>query len=366
MVKYCLFVQDQEDSSEGNMINNMVLYFEQSYNNKTVDNSASADGLLEIKKKASTTLRGVFSILKKMWQYTARGNLTIQAPLVTDLLKAWDKEHRTKQSATFSKENIEDLLKMPDCPKTLLQKTYTVISLALSGRGKESYNVLTEDVTRVQDEEGLLDAVQKKTKFFRRINKPTAQGKLKMSWSAQNIGVASLAAIAREVAQKLGLENWMQFSDHAWRRTAITFGVNAGMTLPQIKSMSGHHSDTVVQGYIDRGMPMKMLAAEATSVSAGTFGARSAVPSALGHYSAAPQAHGYPLTKDEVMPYWPSLTQGRLPKYGSAPLDPRNDKRVKRQGNENLAPVYYFNITVTGDVNAPLHLIAGQGSSSDL
>jgi hypothetical protein len=39
---------------------------------------------------------------------------------------------------------------------------------------------------------------------------------------------------------------------------------------------------------------------------------------------------------------------------------------VKRQANENQAPVYNFNITVTGDVNAPLHLNAGQGSDSDL
>jgi integrase len=70
---------------------------------------------------------------------------------------------------------------------------------------------------------------------------------LKQSWSAQNIGVASLASIARDITKALGLENWTQFSGHAWRRTAITFGVNAGMTLPQIKSMSGHHSDTVVQ-----------------------------------------------------------------------------------------------------------------------
>jgi hypothetical protein len=43
---------------------------------------------------------------------------------------------------------------MPDDPKRLLWKAYSVISLALAGRGKESYNVLTEDVTRVQDEEG--------------------------------------------------------------------------------------------------------------------------------------------------------------------------------------------------------------------
>jgi hypothetical protein len=63
-------------------------------------------GLLEIKKKASTTLRGVFFVLKKMWQYTQRGCLAEKAPLVTDLLGAWDKEHRTKQSAVFTREHI--------------------------------------------------------------------------------------------------------------------------------------------------------------------------------------------------------------------------------------------------------------------
>jgi hypothetical protein len=106
MVKYCLFVQAQPDSSEDKMIDNMVLYFEQSYNAKTSEDGASADGLLEIKKKASTTLRGVFSVLQKMWQYTGRGNLKNLAPLVTDLLGQWDKEHRTKQSAVFTRDHI--------------------------------------------------------------------------------------------------------------------------------------------------------------------------------------------------------------------------------------------------------------------
>ncbi|KAJ1384400.1 hypothetical protein B484DRAFT_410808 [Ochromonadaceae sp. CCMP2298] len=57
------------------------------------------------------------------------------------------------------------------------------------------------------------------------------------------------------------------------------------------------------------------------------------------------------MTSDADMPYWLKPPAQR----GSAPLDPRNDKRVRRQGNENQAPVYNFNITVTGD-----------GSSSDL
>ncbi|KAJ1381916.1 hypothetical protein B484DRAFT_411598, partial [Ochromonadaceae sp. CCMP2298] len=242
MVKYCLFVQAQPDSSEDKMIDNMVLYFEQSYNAKTSDDGASADGLLEIKKKASTTLRGVFSVLQKMWQYTGRGNLKNLAPLVTDLLGQWDKEHRTKQSAVFTRDHITRFLQMPDCPKVLLNKTYAVVALALAGRGIEAYNVLVGDVTRVEDGDGnvsyhvafdrakqhtttssdrhmavvnghlevkTLDAflatrpagpvgeVEKSKKFFRKIS-ATAQGKLKMSWVAQNVGKSPLANVGRE------------------------------------------------------------------------------------------------------------------------------------------------------------------------
>ncbi|KAJ1421551.1 hypothetical protein B484DRAFT_399427 [Ochromonadaceae sp. CCMP2298] len=311
IVKFCLFVQAQEDSSEENMINNM-----------TVDDGASAEGLLDIKKKASTTLRGIFSVLKKMWQYTQRGCLAAKAPLVTDLLDAWDKEHRTKQSAVFTREHIIQLLQMPDCPKVLLNKTYAVVSLTLAGRGIEAYNTVVGDVTRVEDGAGnvsyqvafdrvkqhtttssdrhmavingqlevrTLDAfiatrpagpvgeVEKTKKFFRQISS-TAGGKLKTSWAAQNVGKASLANIGREVAKMLEISYWLQFTGHCWRRTAITFGPNAGMSLPQLKAMSGHHSDSVVQGYIDKGMPMKLLAAGATLVSGGVFGKGPSVP----------------------------------------------------------------------------------------
>jgi len=39
------------------------------------------------------------------------------------------------------------------------------------------------------------------------------------------------------------------------------------MTLPQIKSTTGHKSDTVVQGYIDNSMVQKRTSADALTVS---------------------------------------------------------------------------------------------------
>jgi hypothetical protein len=87
-----------------------VLYFRSSYAKKTNVPLADAPGLLEVKMRASTTLRGVFSCLKKFWQYTGRGDLTKLAPLVTDLLGQWDKDHRTKQSAVFTKQHIGEYI----------------------------------------------------------------------------------------------------------------------------------------------------------------------------------------------------------------------------------------------------------------
>jgi integrase len=75
---------------------------------------------------------------------------------------------------------------------------------------------------------------------------------MKMSWAAQNVGKGFLANLGRDIAKSLGLANWQQFTGHCWRRTAITWGANAGMTLSQLKAMSGHHSDTVVQVRVTR------------------------------------------------------------------------------------------------------------------
>jgi len=56
------------------------------------------------------------------------------------------------------------------------------------------------------------------------------------------------------------------YSSHTLRRTADTVYADAGMTLPQIKSTTGHKSDSVVQGYIDNSMVQKRTSADALSV----------------------------------------------------------------------------------------------------
>jgi hypothetical protein len=84
--RYLIFHEQQTTCSEADLIPNIVKYFKMSYTKKTDQPGATADGLHNIKMKASTTLRGVFSVLIKFWQYTGRGDLKKLAPLVTDLL----------------------------------------------------------------------------------------------------------------------------------------------------------------------------------------------------------------------------------------------------------------------------------------
>jgi len=57
------------------------------------------------------------------------------------------------------------------------------------------------------------------------------------------------------------------YTSHVWRRTAITWAAEDGLTLPQIRVLSGHRSDSVVQGYIDRSDRMRENIAASVAVS---------------------------------------------------------------------------------------------------
>jgi len=61
--------------------------------------------------------------------------------------------------------------------------------------------------------------------------------------------------------------DWNMYTSHTFRGTAATVCAEAGMSLPQIKSSTGHQSDSVVQGYIDNSMVRKPSSADAFSVS---------------------------------------------------------------------------------------------------
>jgi hypothetical protein len=74
--------------------------------------------------------------------------------------------------------------------------------------------------------------------------------------------------IPSKVAALLGYPDYACFTGHAWRRTTATIAASRGMTLPQIKQITGHKSDTVVQGYIDSSDFTKRKAADSLALKA--------------------------------------------------------------------------------------------------
>lgn len=62
------------------------------------------------------------------------------------------------------------------------------------------------------------------------------------------IGKNVLSNFGKRVALFLHLKEPERYTGHCWRRTGITLAANAGLTIPQLKVLSGHKSDTVVQG----------------------------------------------------------------------------------------------------------------------
>ena len=68
------------------------------------------------------------------------------------------------------------------------------------------------------------------------------------------------------IAEALGLPNPHHYTGHCLRRTSITHAADKGLSLPQIKAISGHKSDTVVQSYISKSDAMRTVAARALSL----------------------------------------------------------------------------------------------------
>ena len=88
------------------------------------------------------------------------------------------------------------------------------------------------------------------------------------------IGVHTMGAFGQAVAQFLGKEDWKKYTGHCWRRTAITWAASSGLSLAQLKVLSDHRSDSVVQGYIDRSDDMREAVSGVVSVETPNIGLR--------------------------------------------------------------------------------------------
>ena len=89
------------------------------------------------------------------------------------------------------------------------------------------------------------------------------------------IGVHTMSQYAQIVAKSyLALADWKKYTGHCWRRTSITWAAASGLSLAQLKVLSDHRSDSVVQGYIDRSDCMRGLVNERVSMASSSSSSR--------------------------------------------------------------------------------------------
>ena len=81
------------------------------------------------------------------------------------------------------------------------------------------------------------------TRLFRKLTTSTLV-------PGQPVGKNTLATIGVSLAELLELPDHKKYTGHYWRRTAATLAAESGSTLAEIKTLTGHNSDTVAYGYI--------------------------------------------------------------------------------------------------------------------
>jgi hypothetical protein len=200
---------------------------------------------------------------------------------------------------------LDRFLDMPNDERTILLKAFGVISLSFAARGVEVFDLTFNALERgeldggdsvyfvhyrrakatgpatsagefaiIRGEHELRDVEQYLSCFkttqdrlpeSRLFRKLTTKGGV-ITATQCVIGHNTAAKFSKDIANMLGYSDFDRYTGHCWRGTAITWAAEAGLSLPQIKSLSNHKSDTVVQGYIANTVHMKSITSAALAM----------------------------------------------------------------------------------------------------
>ena len=73
------------------------------------------------------------------------------------------------------------------------------------------------------------------------------------------IGNNTTASLLKQIIRAVHHPDPNKVTGHASRRTSATLMADAGLSLCQIKALPRHKSDSVVQGYIDKGKKQELI-----------------------------------------------------------------------------------------------------------
>eukprot|EP01038_Epipyxis_sp_PR26KG_P016891 gene16891-23171_t len=247
------WMQEGNECSKEEIQSSLVSYFEMHHNELKEDGTA---------RFAPTTMRTWLSMIGKFWEFTQRGDLKAQMlPLLESQLGKWEKGYCVKKAKTFSNADLVLLHKLEDTEVTLVWKAlFASVAIAFAARSCEIINLDWADIVKLKDivKEEYFYKIQFKRAAktttalygflpnYRMIFPQNFQKKGVLRSTKTAIGKNLLSAFPSRIAQMIGLPEFTLYTGHCWRRTTATLAAaKKGMTVPQIKQITGHRSDTV-------------------------------------------------------------------------------------------------------------------------
>jgi len=271
---------------------NMMDYFQFNHDKKDEDGDPYY---------APTTLRSWFSVFQAFYLHSGRGKLKEVAPIINIKLNQWVKEHEAKKAKTFTREDLIPLFQAQNTPETLLWKAYSAIALGCAARNCEMNKMTWESVSEsrssnngelffevsfyrakpngpkikmsanikgdlevqaIMEYRQCFSSEKRNGKFFKKL--VTKEGIIQ--GNNVNIGKNMLKNYGKAIAKWMNKDDFNNYTGHCFRRTSATLAADHGLTLPQIKTLTGHKSDSVAQQYIDRSNVQLDLVNEAVSM----------------------------------------------------------------------------------------------------
>jgi len=237
---------------------------------------------------AASTIWSINSAISA-WFLSVHGIKVLEVvPILGRKLKQWSKTEEIKKAQTFSMEDINKLLEdAPNDSVWLQKKVAFVVGIygflrlgeldsvnfsdfafkehAIEGKvyrkenqgaKKVSTFSITDSLSRsimetywalfTDEERGRRDG-----RLFRRLTST-------MKTMNQVVGRNTLSSFSKEVAKWLRKSDWEKYTSHSFRRTAATFLVESGASMPVLKVAGGWKSDSAPQGYIAESNRMRM------------------------------------------------------------------------------------------------------------
>lgn len=261
-------------------------------------------------------------MFSRFWQLTGKGDLHVLCPIIELNITSWGKTYNTRGAKALTKDDCLQLYSIPSTPANLILKFFCILALHIAARQCETTYLNWECLEVLKTTENdkcyklsfarkirrgtgsalpqyciidgeievlyittfycffnliiqvaIIDqyiscfALSERKSKDRRFRQLTSDRDGKIISTQKQVGKNTIADFGKQIAKLLGKSDWNLYTSHTFRRTAATVCADAGMKLPQIKSTTGHKSDSVVQGYIDKSIVQKYTSAEALSVS---------------------------------------------------------------------------------------------------